>query len=487
MKKLKQLINENKSFQIIGNDELVINSIEIDSRKAVVDSLFVAIIGTQTDGHIYIEQVIQNGCKAILCSTLPKNLNKEITYIVCNDTSESLGILASEFYNHPGERMKIVAVTGTNGKTTTASLLYHLFNSLGYTCGLVSTVQNIIGEEISISTHTTPDAVSLNRLLDEMANKGCSYAFMEASSHAIHQNRIKGIRFEGLIFTNITHDHLDYHKTFSEYIKAKKKLFDEVNADAWALSNKDDKNGLVMLQNTKAVKYTYALQNISDFKCKIIECDFNGLLLNIDGLEVWFKLIGKFNAYNLLAVYSAAILLGEDRDKIIQHLSGLKSVKGRFEYIMSVSGIHGIVDYAHTPDALQNVIETINDIRTRNEQLITIVGCGGDRDKLKRPVMAEIATTHSDKVILTSDNPRSENPEEILSEMQAGVPSHLYKKSLKITDRKEAIKAAINMSQKGDIILIAGKGHENYQEIQGIKYPFDDKAILIEQLQLLEK
>ncbi|MBI3234834.1 MAG: UDP-N-acetylmuramoyl-L-alanyl-D-glutamate--2,6-diaminopimelate ligase [Bacteroidetes bacterium] len=484
---IQDIANHLKLTQIVGDKTMVISSIEIDSRKVVDGSLFVAIKGSLVDGHDFIEQAINKGCKAILCENLPTVLHDDVSYIVCDDSSEKLGLLADLFYDHPSTQTKVVAVTGTNGKTTVATLLYHLFRSLGYQCGLISTVENIINGTISPSTHTTPDAISLNKLLRQMVDAKCDYIFMEASSHAIHQNRIKGVRFEGVIFTNITHDHLDYHKTFSEYIKAKKKLFDEVNDDAWALTNKDDKNGLVMLQNTKAAKYSYSLQNISDFKTKIIECDFNGLLLNLDGIESWFKLTGKFNAYNLLAVYGAAILLGESKEEIIQHLSALNSVSGRFEYIVSATGINGIVDYAHTPDALKNVLDTINDIRSHNEKLITIVGCGGDRDTTKRPVMARVACESSSHVIFTSDNPRSEDPEVIINQMQEGVPAHLYKKTLKITDRKEAIKTAITMCGKGDIILVAGKGHETYQEIKGIKHPFDDKKTLIEQFNLLEK
>lgn len=487
MKSLQSLLPSITPYKLIGDEEKQIELILIDSRQATQGSMFVAIEGLVANGHDYILKAIENGCEVILCSTIPTDLVSSVTYIICENTSQVLGPLASEFYDHPGNHLKIIAITGTNGKTTTATLLYKLFRRFNYKCGLISTVRNIINDEVYEATHTTPDAVSLNKLLSKMVEEGCQYAFIEASSHAIHQGRIKGIRFEGLIFTNITHDHLDYHKTFSEYIKAKKKLFDDVNADAWALTNKDDKNGLVMLQNTKAVKYTYALQSIADFKTKIIECDFNGLLLQIDQSEAWFKLTGKFNAYNLLAVYAAAILLGEEKEAIIRNLSALDSVSGRFEYVVSKEKINGIIDYAHTPDALKNVLETINNIRSHQEQLITIIGCGGDRDQSKRPLMAMVASELSTRVIFTSDNPRSEDPEEILNQMQVGVPGHQYKKTIRITDRKEAIKTAITLANKGDIILVAGKGHETYQEIKGIKYPFDDKAILIELFNLLEK
>ena len=395
--------------------------------------------------------------------------------------------MASKFYGEPSKELELVAVTGTNGKTSVATLLYKLFREFGHNVGLLSTVNNVINDEIIPSTHTTPDALAINELLAKMVDAGCSQCFMEASSHAIHQNRIKGLEFAGVVFTNLTHDHLDYHKTFDNYLKAKKQLFDEINDTAFALTNKDDKNGAVMLQNTSATRYSYSLQSMSDFKGKILEADFSGMLLDIDGEQAWFKVVGNFNAYNLLAVYGAAFLLGKDKHEIITHLSKLTSAKGRFDTVYSGNRITGIVDYAHTPDALKNVLETIKEIRTGNEQVITIVGCGGNRDAAKRPIMAEIACELSDKIILTSDNPRYENPEAILDEMQKGIPPVHFKKVLRISDRKEAIKTAVSLSSKGDIILVAGKGHETYQEIQGVKHPFDDKEILQQTFQLFNK
>jgi UDP-N-acetylmuramoyl-L-alanyl-D-glutamate--2,6-diaminopimelate ligase len=382
--------------------------------------------------------------------------------------------------------MKLTAVTGTNGKTTVATLLHNLFRSFGHNVGLLSTVQNQINETVIPSTHTTPDSIKINELLSEMLEQGCEYCFMEASSHAIDQNRIKGLHFAGIIFTNITHDHLDYHLTFDNYIKAKKKLFDEVNEEAFALTNKDDKNGMVMMQNTKASRYTYSLKSMADFKAKIVESDFNGMLLNINEQEAWFRLVGNFNAYNLAAVYGAAFLLGKERDEIITHLSNISAVKGRFEYYRSNNGVIGIVDYAHTPDALKNVLSTINELRTRNEELITVVGCGGNRDAAKRPVMADVACELSTKVVFTSDNPRNEEPEAILDDMQKGVKPLHFKKTLRISDRKEAIKTAVSIAKKGDIILIAGKGHENYQEVKGVKHHFDDKEVLLEMFKMFE-
>jgi UDP-N-acetylmuramoyl-L-alanyl-D-glutamate--2,6-diaminopimelate ligase len=448
-------------------------------------SLFFAVKGTQVDGHTFIQSVIEKGAAAIVCETLPATLDETVTYIQVNNTSEAMANIAAEFYNHSSRKLKLTAVTGTNGKTTVATLLFKLFRSFGYNVGLLSTVQNQINEEIIPSTHTTPDSIRINELLEMMVDNGCEYCFMEASSHAIDQNRIEGLHFAGTIFNNITHDHLDYHLTFDNYIKAKKKLFDTVNEDAFALTNKDDKNGMVMLQNTKATKYTFSLNSMADFKAKIIESDFNGMLLNIDGDEAWFRLVGNFNAYNLLAVYGAAFLLGKEKREIITHLSSIESVKGRFEYVRSENGVIAVVDYAHTPDALENVLSTINQLRTKNEQLITIVGCGGNRDAAKRPVMADVATELSTKVIFTSDNPRNENPETILDDMQKGVKPLHYKKTLRIADRKEAIKTAISMAAKGDIILVAGKGHENYQEIKGVKHHFDDKETVLELFKLM--
>jgi UDP-N-acetylmuramoyl-L-alanyl-D-glutamate--2,6-diaminopimelate ligase len=485
VKTIAELIQHSSVKQVIGDTQLTVLHLTYDSRNVGEGSLFFAVKGTQVDGHTFIQSVIEKGAAAIVCETLPATLDETVTYIQVNNTSEAMANIAAEFYNHPSRKLKLTAVTGTNGKTTVATLLFKLFRSFGYNVGLLSTVQNQINEEIIPSTHTTPDSIRINELLEMMVDNGCEYCFMEASSHAIDQNRIEGLHFAGTIFNNITHDHLDYHLTFDNYIKAKKKLFDTVNEDAFALTNKDDKNGMVMLQNTKATKYTFSLNSMADFKAKIIESDFNGMLLNIDGDEAWFRLVGNFNAYNLLAVYGAAFLLGKEKREIITHLSSIESVKGRFEYVRSENGVIAVVDYAHTPDALENVLSTINQLRTKNEQLITIVGCGGNRDAAKRPVMADVATELSTKVIFTSDNPRNENPETILDDMQKGVKPLHYKKTLRIADRKEAIKTAISMAAKGDIILVAGKGHENYQEIKGVKHHFDDKETVLELFKLM--
>lgn len=485
-KKLAQLIQSIQSISVHGNMDHEISLLTYDSRIVTTDAVFFAVKGTQVDGHNFINNVIEKGCKTIVCEVLPAEINSLITFIQVSNTSEAMALMAAEYYNHPSKKLKLVAVTGTNGKTTVASLLFNLFRKFGHHVGLLSTVQNQINETVIPSTHTTPDSIKINELLQQMLETGCEYCFMEASSHAIAQNRIKGLHFAGVLFTNITHDHLDYHHTFDNYIKAKKKLFDEVNEDAFALTNKDDKNGNVMLQNTKATRYTYSLKSMADFKVKIIEADFDGMLLNMNGDEAWFRLVGEFNAYNLLAVYGAAFLLGKDKHEIITLLSSLSAVNGRFDLIKSVNGIVAIVDYAHTPDALKNVLSTINGVRTNNEQLITVVGCGGNRDAAKRPVMADVATKFSNKVIFTSDNPRNEDPEVILDEMQKGVDPIHFKKTLRITNRKEAIKAAVGMAQKGDIILVAGKGHENYQEIKGVKHHFDDKEILNEMFELMQ-
>jgi UDP-N-acetylmuramoyl-L-alanyl-D-glutamate--2,6-diaminopimelate ligase len=486
LKTITELTQAITDAQIIGQAATTVLHLTYDSRMVGEGSLFVAIKGTQVDGHQYINDVIEKGAAAIVCEQLPNQLNADVTYIKVNNSSEAMGLIAAEFYDHPSSKLKLVAITGTNGKTTVATLLFKLFRSFGHKVGLLSTVQNQINEEVIPSTHTTPDSIKINELLEHMVDQNCEYVFMEASSHAIHQNRIKGLQFAGAAFTNITHDHLDYHVTFANYIAAKKKLFDELPSDAFALTNKDDKNGLVMLQNTPATKYTYALKNMADFKARIIESDLNGMLLNINEQEVWFRLVGNFNAYNILTVYGVAFLLGKEKEDIVQKLSSIESVKGRFDYVRSNSGVVAIIDYAHTPDALKNVLETINEIRTQNEQLITVVGCGGNRDAAKRPLMADIASELSTKVIFTSDNPRNENPETILDDMQKGVKPLHYKKTLRITDRKEAIKAAVAGASKGDIILIAGKGHENYQEINGVKHPFDDKATVVELFNLFD-
>ncbi len=471
--------------EIIGTTNVAVSSITFDSRKVKKDSLFIAVRGTAVDGHNFITQAIETGAIAIVCEELPATQLENITYVKVKNANYALGIIAANFYDNPSQKLKLVGVTGTNGKTTTVTLLYNLFKSLGYTVGLLSTVKNKINNEELVATHTTPDAISLNELLNKMLEKGCQYVFMEVSSHAIVQHRVTGITFAGGVFTNITHDHLDYHKTFDEYIKAKKTFFDNLPEEAFALTNKDDANGMVMLQNTKATRVTYALKSPADHKCRIVENHLNGLLLNIDNKEVWVKLIGMFNAYNVLAVYSVAVLLKQDATNILTALSTLNSVEGRFQYLKSETGIIGIVDYAHTPDALKNVLETIKGIRTGNEQVVTLAGCGGDRDAAKRPIMAKIACKFSNKVILTSDNPRSEDPEEILNQMQKGIDPVDAKKTLRITDRKEAIKTACSLAKPGDIILIAGKGHEKYQEIKGVKHPFDDFEILKETLKTL--
>ncbi len=486
LKLLSDILYKTRLEEIIGSTNVAISSVTFDSRKVKKDSLFIATRGTASDGHHYIELAIEAGAVAIVCEDLPETLNENVTYVKVLDSSASLGYIACNFYDNPSEKLKLVGITGTNGKTTTVTLLFNLFRGLGYNVGLLSTVENKINTTVIPSTHTTPDALALNELLAKMVEAGCQYAFMEVSSHAIVQHRITGLKFTGAAFSNITHDHLDYHKTFEEYIKAKKMFFDNLQDDAFALTNKDDRNGLVMLQNTKAKKYSYGLKSIADFKCRVVENHLNGLLLSIDNQEVWVKLIGSFNAYNVLVVYSIAILLKQDKVQVLTTLSNLNSVEGRFQYIKSKNGIVAIVDYAHTPDALKNVLETIKDIRTGNEQVITLVGCGGDRDAAKRPIMAQIACEYSNKVVLTSDNPRSEDPEDILNQMQAGINPVEMKKTLRISDRKEAIRTAVAFAKEGDIILIAGKGHEKYQEIKGVKHPFDDFEIVKENFKTLE-
>lgn len=486
MKLLSDIIYKVRLEEIIGSTHMAISSVTFDSRKVKKDSLFVATKGTAVDGHEFITKAIESGAIAIVCEELPATRSENVTYVKVTDSSYALGIIACNFFDNPSEKLKLVGITGTNGKTTTVTLLFNLFKSLGYSAGLISTVENKINNTVIPATHTTPDALALNELLTAMYAQGCEYVFMEVSSHAVVQHRITGLSFSGAIFSNITHDHLDYHKTFDEYIKAKKGFFDQLPNNAFALVNRDDRNGMIMLQNTKAQKHTYSLQTMADFKCKILENQLNGLLLSIDNVEVWVKLIGTFNAYNVLAVYAAAILLKQNKTNVLTALSNLNSVEGRFQYIKSPKGVIGIIDYAHTPDALKNVLETIKDLRTGNEQVITIVGCGGDRDSAKRPVMAAIACEYSNKVILTSDNPRSEDPEAILDQMQKGVNPVDAKKTLRITDRKEAIKTACSISNAGDIILIAGKGHEKYQEIKGVKQPFDDFEIFRETIKILD-
>lgn len=466
----------------MGSTSVEVSGLCFDSRKVEQNTLFVAVKGTLSDGHQFIDQAIKQGARAILCENIPDQLSENIAYIQVENSAQALGTAAANFYDNPSTKLKLVGITGTNGKTTVATLLFQLFSELGYKVGLLSTVQNQINKEIIPATHTTPDPIALNSLLSDMVQAGCSYCFMEVSSHAVAQNRIAGLTFTGGVFTNLTHDHLDFHKTFSEYLKAKKAFFDGLGKSAFALTNIDDKNGMVMLQNTLATKKTYGLKNIATFKAKILENHFKGLLLNIDQLEVWFKLVGSFNAYNLLAVYGVAILLDQDKNEVLTILSQLNGAEGRFDYINAPNGIIGIVDYAHTPDAIQNVLSTIQNIRTGNEQVITVIGCGGDRDKTKRPEMAQVACDWSSKVILTSDNPRSEKPEQIIQDMAVGVLPNNQKKTLSIVDRKEAIRTACHLAKSGDIILLAGKGHEKYQEIAGVKHPFDDKQILTELL-----
>jgi UDP-N-acetylmuramoyl-L-alanyl-D-glutamate--2,6-diaminopimelate ligase len=486
MKTLKDILSGVTVLSANGSVDLNVNSIVFDSRKAIEGTAFVAIKGTTVDGHSFIDGVIEKGCTVVIAEK-EVNVPANVTLIITDNSSKALALMATNFYNHPSEKLKLVGITGTNGKTTTTTLLFNLFTQLGYKCGLLSTVVNKIGSRDIPSTHTTPDPVALNELLNEMVEEGCTHCFMEVSSHAIHQHRINGLVFAGGVFTNITHDHLDYHATFKEYIRVKKSFFDELPSSAFALSNVDDKNGMVMMQNTKASKHTFALKSPADFKVKVLENQFSGLVLNLCGTEVWSKLIGDFNAYNLVTVYAVSELLGEEKLEVLTALSALESVDGRFQYTTSNGGITAIVDYAHTPDALENVLKTISSIRTRNEIVYTVVGCGGDRDKLKRPKMAAIACELSDKVIITSDNPRSEDPNTIIEEMMAGVEGQHFKKTLSIVDREQAIKTAVSMAQKGDIILIAGKGHEKYQDIKGVKHHFDDMELVTELFNKLEK
>lgn len=487
---MKQITDITKNIAIkntIGDSERSIAGIHFDSRQVDKDFVFVAVKGLQTDGHKFIEPAIKKGATIIVCETVPQNTQENITYLQVDNSAEALALMASAFYGHPSTKLKLVGVTGTNGKTTTATLLYRLFEELGYRAGLISTVRNHIHDKTLATRFTTPDAIEINKLLDEMVQSGCDYCFMEVSSHALIQHRTTGLHFAGAIFTNITQDHLDYHKTFDEYIYAKKMFFDALPADAFALTNADDKNGMVMLQNTKAQKYTYAMKSMADFKCKMLENHFSGMLLNFDKLDVWTRFIGEFNACNLLAVYAAAILLKQQKQEVLTVISDLKPVDGRFETIRSKNNITAIVDYSHTPDALHNILKAINQIRDGKEQLITVAGAGGDRDKTKRPIMAGIATEFSDKVILTSDNPRTEKPADIIEDMKEGVESKDSHKVLSITDRREAIKTACFMAQAGDIILVAGKGHETYQEINGVRHHFDDREIIREQFGIIDK
>ncbi|HQZ23990.1 MAG TPA: UDP-N-acetylmuramoyl-L-alanyl-D-glutamate--2,6-diaminopimelate ligase [Flavobacterium sp.] len=484
---LKEIIYKVAIEAVKGSTDIAIDKIEFDSRKIGANDAFVAIRGTISNGHDYIETAIWNGAIAIVCDTLPEILTPGITFIQVKDTNEALAFMAANYFGNPSQDLKLVGITGTNGKTTIASLLFQLFKKAGFKVGLLSTVKILVDEVEYKATHTTPDSLTINHYLREMVEAGVEYCFMEVSSHGIHQKRTEALHFVGGIFTNLSHDHLDYHPTFAEYRDVKKSFFDNLPKTAFALSNIDDKNGQVMLQNTAAKKLTYALKSYADYKAQILENQLSGLLLKINGNEVWVKLIGTFNAYNLLAIYGTAIELGMESLEVLRLLSDLESVSGRFQFIVSNSNITAIVDYAHTPDALENVLKTINDIRTKNEQLITVVGCGGNRDKAKRPIMANIATELSDKTILTSDNPRNEDPEVIINEMEQGVEPQNFKKSLSITDRKQAIKTACQLAQPNDIILIAGKGHETYQEVQGIRHDFDDMKTVTELLNQLNK
>ena len=470
-----------------GSTDLTIEKMEFDSRKITENDVFIAIRGTISDGHEFIETAIDKGAIAIICDEFPEIIVQGITYIKVNETNKAMAFMAANYFDNPSQKLQLIGITGTNGKTTIASLLFQLFQKAGYKTGLLSTVKIVVDTNEYKATHTTPDSISINYYLNEMVSAGVEYCFMEVSSHGIHQKRTEGLHFTGGVFTNLSHDHLDYHATFSEYRDVKKSFFDYLPKTAFALSNIDDKNGSVMLQNTNAKKRSYALKTYADYKAQILENQLSGLLLKINDNEVWVRLIGTFNAYNLLAIFGTAVELGMESLEVLRLLSELESVSGRFQYIISNGKVTAIVDYAHTPDALENVLKTINDIRTKNEQLITVVGCGGDRDKTKRPVMAGIASDLSDKIIITSDNPRSENPDTIIEEMERGVAPQNYKKTVSIIDRKQAIKAACQLAQANDIILIAGKGHETYQEINGVRHDFDDMKIVKEMLDQLNK
>ena len=487
MKQLKDILYKVHIEAVHGATDITVSKIEFDSRKIELNDVFVAIRGTLSDGHDYIEKALSLGAIAVICEEFPSVIVNGVTYIKVKDSNEALAFLAANYYENPSENIRLVGVTGTNGKTTIASLLYQLFKKAGYKVGLLSTVKIMVDEQEFKATHTTPDSLTINKYLDLMVQEGCEFCFMEVSSHGVHQKRTEALRFEGGVFTNLSHDHLDYHNTFAEYRDVKKSFFDSLTKNAFALTNIDDKNGAVMLQNTKAKKLTYALKSYADYKAQILENQLSGLLLKINDNEVWVKLIGSFNAYNLLAIYGVAVELGIEKTEALRLLSELESVSGRFQFIVSDSKITAIVDYAHTPDALENVLKTIEDIRTKNEQLITVVGCGGDRDKTKRPIMANIASSMSDKAIFTSDNPRTENPETIIEEMEKGVEPQNFKKTVSILDRKQAIKTACQLANPNDIILIAGKGHETYQEINGVRHDFDDLKIVTELLQQLNK
>lgn len=484
---ITELVNRIQVTAIHGNSSREVSELVFDSRKATENSLYIAIKGTVSDGHSFISSAIEKGASAIVCEELPEVLAENITYIQVKDSSKALGHLASNFYGNPSRKLKLVGVTGTNGKTSVSTLLFDVFKNLGYDSALLSTVEIRIGDQIIPATHTTPDVITINKILAEAVEKGCEFAFMEVSSHGIAQNRIEGLHFKVAGFTNLTHDHLDYHKTFSEYLKTKKRFFDELEDTAIAITNVDDKNGNIMLQNTKAKKKSYALKTMADYHGKLLEVDFNGMLLNFNGKEFWTTLTGKFNVYNLLLVFGIARELGFEQDEILQAVSKLKRVSGRFETFKSDGGIFFIVDYAHTPDALENILDSINDIRTKNERLITVFGCGGDRDHSKRPEMGNIATKKSTLAIITSDNPRTEDPAQIIKEIEAGVEPQNFSKYTSIPDRKEAIKMAIKFAEPKDIVLVAGKGHETYQEINGVKHHFDDKETINELWKLMSK
>ncbi|WP_411766496.1 UDP-N-acetylmuramoyl-L-alanyl-D-glutamate--2,6-diaminopimelate ligase [Winogradskyella sp. A3E31] len=487
MKSLKDILYKVTITAVTGSTDVKINKIEFDSRQIKSNDVFVAIRGTVVDGHNYIEKAISDGSIAVICEELPRDLKANVTYIKVDNSNKALAFMAANYYENPSQNLRLVGVTGTNGKTTVSSLLYQLFTKAGYKVGLLSTVKIMVADKEYKATHTTPDSLTINSYLQLMNSEGVEYCFMEVSSHGIHQSRTEGLYFEGGIFTNLSHDHLDYHKTFAEYRDVKKAFFDGLSKKAFALVNIDDKNGLVMLQNTQAKKYTYALKSYADYRAQILENQFSGLLLKLNDNEVWSKLIGSFNAYNLLAIYATAELLGLENEEALRIISELDSVNGRFQYLISDEKITAIVDYAHTPDALKNVLETINSIRTKNEELITVVGCGGDRDATKRPKMGHIASALSTKVIFTSDNPRTEDPLKIIEDIEAGVEPQNYKKTLSISDRKQAIKTACQMANANDIVLIAGKGHETYQEVNGKRTDFDDYKVVQDYLKQLQK
>ena len=485
---LKDILYKVSLKTVLGNTDLQVSAVQIDSRKIISKSVFIAIKGSAIDGHLFIEKAIEAGASVIVCEELPHLKAEDVVYIQVDNSAVAAAIIAHSFFQNPSEKIKLVGVTGTNGKTTIATLLYKLFTALGYNCGLISTVENRVGEKVLPATHTTPDVISLNVLLQQMVNENCTHVFMENSSHAIHQQRSTGLKFSGAVFSNISHDHLDYHKTFEEYIRVKKIFFDSLSSSAFAIINADDKRGAIMVQNSIAKKYYYSLKSTANFKGKILENSRAGLQMLVNEHEVHFRMIGEFNAYNLLSVYATAICLGEEKQEVLRCLSMLTGAEGRFEYLISPKDkVITIVDYAHTPDALLNVLATINKLKQGNEKVLTVVGCGGDRDKSKRPLMAEVACSKSDKVILTSDNPRSEDAATIIKDMEAGISATAKKKFISIEDRREAIKTAISLAAAGDIVLVAGKGHEKYQEIKGVRIHFDDKEVVNEMFKILER